>query len=78
MGQQNIYVGGRMNMSSIPLTAKEARIEGAPVPAPPNKPLVKPRTVQQTSVGRRREHEIQRLIRDLATLATNPRAAGTT
>ncbi|MGF9646378.1 hypothetical protein AAIH32_00255 [Pseudarthrobacter oxydans] len=63
-------------MSSIPPTAKDVRIGDTPVPAPPTKPLVTPRAVQQISLARRREHEVQRVIRDLATLATN-QAPGT-
>jgi hypothetical protein len=44
-----------------------------PVPAPPKSRLAKPRAVQQTPLSRGREHEVQRLIRDLAALAAKRR-----
>lgn len=44
-----------------------------PVPAPPGKPLARPRLIQQNSACMRREHEVQRLIRDLAVLAASRR-----
>ncbi|MEW1921362.1 hypothetical protein [Pseudarthrobacter oxydans] len=54
---------------------EEARATQAPVPAPPIKPLVAPRAVQQASTCRGREHEVQRLIRDLAALAASRRGS---
>ena len=59
-----------MNTSSIP-SAEEARATQAPVPAAPIKPLVVARGVQQASPCKGREHEVRRLIRDLAELAAN-------
>lgn len=64
---------GRMSTRS-PRTAKEARTEipprnRAPVPAPPKNPLAKPCLVQPTPRSARREHEVQRVIRDLEALA---------
>jgi hypothetical protein len=61
-----------------PLTGKEARTVAPPkggfaVPAPPRKPLARPMAVQPASRSGRREHEVQRLIRDLAALAAKPR-----
>jgi len=44
-----------------------------PVPGPPRKPLARPRAIQQNSASMRREHEVQRLIRDLAVLAASRR-----
>lgn len=41
-----------------------------PVPAPPSKPLARAHLVQQSQRSARREHEVQRVIRDLAALAT--------
>jgi hypothetical protein len=40
-----------------------------PVPTPPNKPLARARLVQQNQRSARREHEVQRVTRDLAALA---------
>ncbi|WP_142121599.1 hypothetical protein [Arthrobacter sp. SLBN-122] len=64
--------------TSKPLTPKDARaaapgMGGPPVPAPPKQPLVAPNAVHQTSTSRGREHEVQRLIRDLAVLAATRR-----
>ncbi|MDQ0825968.1 hypothetical protein QFZ60_002141 [Arthrobacter sp. B2I5] len=64
--------------TSKPLTPKDARaaapgMGGSPVPAPPKQPLVAPNAVHQTSTSRGREHEVQRLIRDLAVLAATRR-----
>ncbi|MDP9988857.1 hypothetical protein J2S98_004046 [Arthrobacter oryzae] len=44
---------------------------GVPLPAPPRKPLARPRAIQQNSASMRREHEVQRLIRDLGALAAS-------
>jgi hypothetical protein len=41
------------------------------VPAPPTNPLATPLAAQQASQCKGREHEVQRLIRDLAALAAN-------
>lgn len=48
-------------------------VNGAPVPTPPKTPLRMPRVVDQTPRSRSREHEVQRLIRDLAALADTHR-----
>lgn len=63
----------------IPVGAEEASTvptprDRGPVPAPPRMPLAKPRAGQQTPRSRYREHEVQRLIRDLADLADSERA----
>lgn len=63
-----------MSSSNIP-SVEDARATQAPVPAPPIKPLVAPRAVQQASICRGREHEVQRLIRDLAALAASRRGS---
>jgi hypothetical protein len=47
----------------------------APVPAPPKSRLAKHRAVQQAPLTGGREHEVQRLIRDLAALAAKHRPA---
>ncbi len=47
---------------------------GAPVPAPPTAPLARPRVVEQSARSKSREHEVQRLILDLAALAASHRA----
>ncbi|BCW75531.1 hypothetical protein NicSoilB11_18560 [Arthrobacter sp. NicSoilB11] len=65
---------GRRMSTSNPLAAKDEHTVTPPVPAPPVGPLARPSTVQQTSRSSRREHEVQRLIRDLAVLADNHRA----
>jgi len=54
---------------SIGLFAEEAPARQAPVPAPPIKPLVVRRRVQQAYPCKGREHEVRRLILDLAELA---------
>lgn len=41
------------------------------VPAPPGKHLARPRPVPQIPARKGREHEVRRLIRDLAELAAN-------
>lgn len=61
--------------ASIPVTANESTtaplpVARAPIPAPPKKS----RAVPQTPHFNRREHEVQRLIRDLAALAASNRA----
>lgn len=61
-------------MSSAPLV-EEALGRQAPVPGPPKTHLVRPRPVQQTRPSAGREHEIQRLIRDLAALAARRRGS---
>jgi hypothetical protein len=66
-------------MGNIPLAAKGARsVEPptvAPVPAPPKNRLVRPHAAQQTQRYKGREHEVQRLVRDLAALAAKHRSA---
>ncbi|CCQ45100.1 hypothetical protein ARTSIC4J27_1033 [Pseudarthrobacter siccitolerans] len=63
--------------TNSPLEATETRsVEprtAAPMPAPPKTRLVRPCAAQQSRPSRGREHEVQRLIRDLAALAANPR-----
>lgn len=44
-----------------------------PVPGPPKRPLERPRAAQQIPTASRREHEVRRLIRDLAALAASHR-----
>lgn len=66
-------------MGKTPLAAKGARSVElsmvAPVPAPPKSRLVRPRVAQQSPPSRGREHEVQRLIRDLAALAAKHRSS---
>jgi hypothetical protein len=59
-----------MSTSSIP-SAEKPRVAKTPFPVPPIKPLVAQRTVQQMSTSKGREHEVQRLIRDLAELTAS-------
>lgn len=59
--------GGRTSMSGIQ-TSKQARTVQA-VPAPPGKPMTQPRPVPQLAARKGREHEVRRLIRDIAELA---------
>lgn len=47
--------------------------EKVPVPAPPRNPLARPRLVEHAPRSARREHEVQRVIRELAALAERPR-----
>lgn len=42
------------------------------LPRPARRPLARPRSVPQLPAGKGREHEVQRLIRDLASLAASP------
>lgn len=42
-----------------------------PVPAPPKRPLPPPRAVSDAPAAKGREHEVRRLIRDLAEMAAN-------
>ncbi|MDQ0922365.1 hypothetical protein QF038_000873 [Pseudarthrobacter sp. W1I19] len=63
--------------SDNPLAAEEARSAeppmAPPVPAPPKTRLVRPRPAQQARPIRNREHEVRRLILDLAALAAKHR-----
>lgn len=64
--------------TSKPLTPKEARAAapgegGSPVPAPPKQNSVTTSAGYQSSSSRGREHEVQRLIRDLGVLAARNR-----
>jgi hypothetical protein len=51
-------------------TAREAR-RVRPAPAPPSNELAQPRSLPQLPARKGREHEVQRLIRDLAALAAS-------
>lgn len=75
---QRLRQGGRMGMNS-PLGATEARFVEpqmvVPVPAPPKSRFVRPRAAPQNPPSRGREHEVRRLIRDLAALAAKHHAS---
>ncbi|GKV72994.1 hypothetical protein NCCP2145_23750 [Pseudarthrobacter sp. NCCP-2145] len=58
-----------MNTSSIP-SAENPQVAKTPFPVP-LKPVVAQRTVHTMSTGKGREHEVQRLILDLAELAAS-------
>lgn len=65
--------GGRMSTGD-PAASDEGQAfappgKKAPVPAPPTALLARPRVVEQSARSKSREHEVQRLIRDLAALA---------
>ena len=47
-----------------------------PVPTPLKIALTKPRLVKRSPRSNRREHEVLKVIRDLAVLATTSRAVG--
>jgi len=63
---------------SIPVPDKKASDEvpprgHVPVPSPPGKTLARAGLVPQSQRSTRREHEVQRVIRDLAALAVGQR-----